>query len=342
MSQIFESHAGQNASDGVYGNNWRCQTFTATSSHDVTSIKLFFARQGVIGVVTVSIRATDIGGQPTGVDIASGTFAASGISTSPKWHEIVLDSACNLVSGTKYAIIVRLAGGNSANEVRYYYQITGTYAGGAQDFSNTAGVTWTGLTPSDSPFEIWGSSAPSITGQSPDTDASVGDAILFSVTATGGGELTYQWNKGGLDIGGEISSTLSFTASASSEGVYNCTVTNPGGSVTTSDITLTIAPNIFSQTSDISSPLGSSTELAVVAEGSATLTYQWFKGVVAIGGETSSTYTFYAAAGHAGTYSCVVTNTAGSDTSSNIVVTVVSNPYSRNFFDLPLDADRIN
>jgi hypothetical protein len=61
----------------------------------------------------------------------------------------------------------------------------------------------------------------------------------------------------------------------------------------------------------------------VVASGSATLSYQWRKGGTAISGATSATYTISAtAASDAGSYDVVVTNSAGSVTSSAATLTI--------------------
>jgi hypothetical protein len=62
-----------------------------------------------------------------------------------------------------------------------------------------------------------------------------------------------------------------------------------------------------------------------VATGSGTLTYQWYKDSSAISGATSASYTISSAAsGDAGSYYVVVTNSAGSTTSSTATLTISS------------------
>ena len=66
--------------------------------------------------------------------------------------------------------------------------------------------------------------------------------VTFSVTATGTG-LTYQWQKGGVDIGGQTASTLTLTGvTASDAGNYRVVVkgTCDATGVTSAVATLTI------------------------------------------------------------------------------------------------------
>jgi hypothetical protein len=61
----------------------------------------------------------------------------------------------------------------------------------------------------------------------------------------------------------------------------------------------------------------------VAASGTPAVTFQWYKDGVAIAGATNASYTIGAVfAAHAGTYTVIASNSAGSVTSSGAVLTV--------------------
>jgi WD40 repeat protein len=85
------------------------------------------------------------------------------------------------------------------------------------------------------------------------------------------------------------------------------------------------APTITSQPSARSVAVGSAASFSVVAGGTAPLSYQWRKDGVAISGATSSTYSISSTAtSDAGSYTVVVTNSAGTVTSNAASLTVNS------------------
>jgi hypothetical protein len=170
-------------------------------------------------------------------------------------------------------------------------------------------------------------SAPTITTQPTFVTVTEGAAATFTVAASGS-SLTYQWYKGGTAISGATSASYTISATATSDaGSYYVTVTNTGGSVTSSTVTLTVtsstgAPTITTQPASLTVSAGSSASFTVVASGSS-LTYQWYKDSTAISGATSATYSITsAAASDAGSYYVVVTNSTGSVTSSTVTLTV--------------------
>ena len=102
-SNLYEYwNTGEDNAVGFHSNYWFAQTFNATSDHSVTSVKLLLWRVGTIGTVTVSIRATDSGGHPTGTDLTSGTIDGNTLTTTPwgLWYEIAL-SPYDLTKDTK-------------------------------------------------------------------------------------------------------------------------------------------------------------------------------------------------------------------------------------------------
>ena len=87
--------------------------------------------------------------------------------------------------------------------------------------------------------------APSITSQPTSQTVNVGQSASFSVSASGTGTLTYQWQKlvngTWTNISGATSSTYTITAAATTDaGSYWVIVANVGGSVTSNTATLTV------------------------------------------------------------------------------------------------------
>ena len=99
----------------------------------------------------------------------------------------------------------------------------------------------------------------------------------------------------------------------------------PTGTVSTLALSLSppSAPMIMTQPSSQSVNVGSSVIMNVVASGTPTPTYQWRKNGTAISGATAASYMLsLPAIGDTGSYTVVVTNAAGSVTSSAATLTV--------------------
>ncbi len=136
---------------------WKGQTFTIGTVGineyvDITSIKLLLLGDGSVGTVTVSIRAVDGSGLPTGPDLSSGTTDGDTLPTSnpPELREISM-SAYTLSPSTKYAIIVR----PTTTWLLWKYTSSDEYAGGNNVFSNDSGNSWTAQN-YEQVFEVWG------------------------------------------------------------------------------------------------------------------------------------------------------------------------------------------
>ncbi len=103
---------------------------------------------------------------------------------------------------------------------------------------------------------------------------------------------------------------------ASVSAVFVFTITNGTGSVT--------VPTILAQPQSQTNYVGATANFTITASGTAPLSYQWQFNGAPIGGATSSNYALpNLQTSNAGTYSVVVTNTAGTITSSNAVLTVL-------------------
>ena len=98
--------------------------------------------------------------------------------------------------------------------------------------------------------------------------------------------------------------------------VFTFTITNGTGSVT--------APTILTQPQSQTNYVGDTANFMVTASGTAPLNYQWQFNGAPISGATASNYALpNVQTSNAGTYSVVVTNTAGTVTSSNAALTVL-------------------
>ena len=177
-----------------------------------------------------------------------------------------------------------------------------------------------------------GTAPPTITWHPSNQTVTEGEAATFAVTATGSGVLSYQWKKGGVDAtAGTGGTTASYTAPATvladNGAQYACVVTNAGGSVTSKLATLTVnmaPPTITTHPADQTVTEGQTVTFSVIATGSGTLAYQWYKGGVAIAGAQLSYYTTPPTmlADDGALFACMVTNTAGSVTSDPATLTV--------------------
>ena len=84
-----------------------------------------------------------------------------------------------------------------------------------------------------------------------------------------------------------------------------------------------VAPSIVTQPASVTANVGSTATLAVGVDGTGPFSFQWRRDGVNIAGATSAVLTFNSVAlPNAGTFSVVVTNSAGSVTSSNAVLDV--------------------
>lgn len=158
-----------------------------------------------------------------------------------------------------------------------------------------------------------------------------GNTATFSVTATGDAPLSYQWRFGGTNIAGATSNPLVLTGVQTNQaGNYSVIVSNPYGSVTSSNALLTVRvpPTITTQPLSQSVVAGITVTFTVAAVGDPTLTYQWRFNGNAIAGATGTTLTLAGVqVAQAGDYSVVVTNPYGTATSLNATLTVKTAPF---------------
>jgi len=149
---------------GVFsGAAWGGQSFTPSVDHTITSVRLLIYRDGSPGDVTVSIRATDGSGHPTGNDLCVGTTDGDTLTTNDagEWREITLGAGYDLSASVKYAIVLGVE--SLSDSVHWLEDETaGEYPGGCVQDSINSGVDWDFFTyPNcDYMFEEWGEPMP--------------------------------------------------------------------------------------------------------------------------------------------------------------------------------------
>jgi uncharacterized repeat protein (TIGR01451 family) len=179
------------------------------------------------------------------------------------------------------------------------------------------------------------SGPPTITTQPANVTVTAGTAASFTVAATGTAPLSYQWRRNGAAISGATAASYSLMTSMTDNGAtFDCVVSNGAGNASSSSATLTVnsattPPTITTQPSPTTVTLPGSATFAVVATGTAPLSYQWRRNGSAVAGATGASYTFNPTLGDNGAfYSVFVSNTAGSVTSSAALLTVNGAPVA--------------
>lgn len=177
--------------------------------------------------------------------------------------------------------------------------------------------------------------APGITAP-PRTQALVVNLpATLEVVATGDAPLSYAWSKDGTDL---VSTTnlvvvtnarLSFSPFTTNDaGVYQVTVSNAAGSVTSEPATLTLLPNPAITQPPQSQVVveGSTVALSVGALGSTPLTYYWSQdGTNLVKLSTSALVFVPVSTNNAGVYQVTVSNAVGTATSEPFFLAVKPN-----------------
>jgi len=177
-----------------------------------------------------------------------------------------------------------------------------------------------------------GTNPPVIVTQPQSQTNAAGATITFSVGASGSGTLACQWQFNGTNIAGATANPFVLVnAQLTNNGNYSVIVTNLFGSVTSSNAVLLLTnapPAITTQPQNQSVLAGQTATFSVAATGTPPLNYQWFFCGTNIAGATANPFTLAnVQLTNAGNYSVVITNIAGSVTSSAASLTVLfTNP----------------
>jgi uncharacterized repeat protein (TIGR03803 family) len=257
-----------------------------------------------------------IAAQPTNVLVLPGANAAFGVSVTsaaPFRYQWRFNGA-NLLNATNAIYSIASVGTNNAGN----YAVVITNAAGTATSSNAA------LTVVLSPKS---------------QTNSAGATATFTATAFGPGSLNYQWQKNGTNIaeGGNLSGTTNSTLTIASvsdadAAVYSAVVSDATGSVTTSNALLTVIdpPLITAQATNLLVLPGTDVTFGVSVTSAAPFGYQWrFNGTNLLNATNAIYSVASVGTNNAGNYAVVITNAAGTATSSNAALTVVLSPKSR-------------
>ena len=183
-------------------------------------------------------------------------------------------------------------------------------------------------------------SAPTVTAGWPSSVTMTGATLAGAVTANGADStVTFQYGRTS-SYGKTVTATPSPVSGANATNVtaavsglaknttyhFRIVAANSQGTTNGPDSTFATSNNapaiLIQPVSQLGLTSGSAT-FGVLASGSGTLTYQWFKNGAAIHGAKGSELTIGVGFSNAGTYTCVVTNSAGKVASSAVLLTVI-------------------
>jgi ribosomal protein S9 len=166
-----------------------------------------------------------------------------------------------------------------------------------------------------------------------------GENAIFTISASGGGTLSFQWRKGEQNIDGATANSLVLTnVSESDAALYDVVVSNSAGSQISLAALLTVNTPIIviptidpvlitSQPQAITVDENASASFSVQVTGDGTITYQWLKDSQTINGATSASLNIASVSmSDAATYRVRVTNSQGSVLSSAVALTVTALP----------------
>jgi len=164
----------------------------------------------------------------------------------------------------------------------------------------------------------------------------------FSITAQGGGYITYQWRKDGIAINNAFQNELHISNTSESDiGTYDVLVSNSKGQVSSLSATLSVIPkvvpvSITQQPSNYSIYTGNSVTLSVEVTGDGPLSYQWFLNDAPIEAGTNQSLTINSATdSDQGSYTVTIENSNSNITSSPASLIVNNLPSLVLAWDIP-------
>ena len=230
-------------------------------------------------------------------------------------------------------------GGNISGATNSTLTITGISDSDAGTYCKVVTNAYGSVTTSNAILTV--NNLPFLTTQPQSLVTLVGSNVTFTAAAYGAPPLMFQWYFNGLPVGsltiGTNCSTYTLAyVGTNQSGNYIVKVVNGYGSATSSNATLTVAalpPIITMQPTNQAVKPGNTATFSILASSVSQMNYQWRKNDINLGnggrisGATSNTLIITAvSSSDAGIYSVRVTNLAGSVTSSNATLTLMTPP----------------
>ncbi len=264
------------------------------------------------GPTETPVAVTSSPTSQTGATGGSVTFTGSAAGDTPLTYQWFKDSVAladgttgsgSIVSGAFNATL-SIANLSAADQGSYSFTVTNMHSSAT---SSSASLTVI------NPVSI--SSGP--TSQT----ANFGDNVVLSVSAVGGGTLSYQWQKGGVNLSntgnitGSTTSSLTVSSVASTDAQTYSVVVSNGASSNSASATLTVNdPAITVQPTPATVQCGGNAIFNVSASGTPSVTYQWYENGnplsdgVSVSGSTSTSLTLVGVttAGSGNSYSVAV------------------------------------
>jgi hypothetical protein len=137
-------NTGDVSHHAFFNNTYFAQTFNASTSYDITTVRVKLRRFGNPGTIYACLRATNITGFPTGANLTIGSTNGDTLpSSSFEWRNITFTNSYPLSTGTTYAIILTAPSAVSpTSEVAWREDIIPGYPNGSGYTSTNNGSTW--------------------------------------------------------------------------------------------------------------------------------------------------------------------------------------------------------
>ena len=350
---VFSSEASASFRATVAGTFSVAATASPAATFSATGLPSWASLDAVSGVL--SGTAPDTTGSPFTITLT----ASNGIATNQTFTLTVLPAVLPPTIATAPAAITVNQGQNATLSVTatgtepftYQWRRNGVAIEGATAASLTLSAVQSAaagsytVTITNSAGSVTSTAAalsvntaPVIVQQPRSVAVLAGSTATLSVNATGSSSFSYQWRKYGVAVAGATNSSLALAGSAADAGNYDVQVSNSLGTTTSAVAQVSVAaaasaPVITLQPAARSVIAGGAVSMEASAVGVPAPSYQWRKNGAPLSGATNAVLSLSAAqVADAGAYDVVISNSAGSVTSSTAALRVAARSYAGVYF----------